>query len=99
MSQKFMASTIGVLLCLAVPLGYAVERGGAGRERSAGRQSPGGSWSERTHQGGEGHKSYDQSHVQQRNVGATGRGNETDRRSASTSTASSAAAGAAASKR
>src|SRR5262245_5007667 len=99
MSRPIIASTIGLHLCFAVSLALAVERGGGAGERSAGRQSPGGAWSPRTHQGGNGHTTYDQSHGESRNSGQTGFGAEHNRQNKLPSSANGAAAGAAAANR
>src|SRR5262245_46602972 len=44
------------------PQAFGIERGRGGEGRSSGRQSPGGEWGERSHQGGSSHRNYGQSH-------------------------------------
>jgi hypothetical protein len=56
-------AVVFILLCLNAPLARG-ERGRNEESRNS-KQSPGGAWSERSHQGGEGHKNYNQSHPEQ----------------------------------
>src|SRR5262245_17478101 len=77
MWRKLAISTITLTCCLAVTLAYGVERGrsSAGRpggaERPAGGASPGGRWSQRTHQGGQFQAQHQYPHSAQRPAGAT----------------------------
>jgi hypothetical protein len=65
MSRQLVFATIALISCFELPNAYSVERGRSNEGRSEGRQSLGGSWSERSHQGGSGHHNYGQSQSEQ----------------------------------
>lgn len=76
----FLAASL-IVLCAGTQVAQG-ERGRNEEPRNANRQSPGGAWSERSHQGGEGHQNYDQSH---RSTGETGNNSVTERNPAESS--------------
>jgi hypothetical protein len=61
MSRNRFAAAFTVIWCLTPTFATAVERGREGAGRTSGGQSPGGSWSERSHQGGESHTPHNYS--------------------------------------
>src|SRR6476661_6922438 len=81
MTRAIIFSAIVLSCSFLVSLAHGFERGRGGEGRSEGRQSPGGSWSERSHQGGSGHHSYGQSGSEQERGGQSSKKNESSDRS------------------
>lgn len=66
MLRRKLVAILVITISGAATIVHAVERGRGAEGRTNSHSSPGGSWSERTHHGGEGHSNYDQAHPSQK---------------------------------